>query len=146
MKREFDKELTEATKNDAQAWLDARVGTLKEASANPAEFHRVWKQLVVRGRKPASGRGRYFSSTTEAAARTLESEADVWARSQAAKYTRARLGEAAEDSADWEPLLDTRGQELPAEVVEAVLDSTKEDKATRADGCTVTLYLRSPTA
>ena len=63
-KREFDKELAEATKNDAQAWLDARVGTLKEASANPAEFHRVWKQLVVRGRKLASGRGRYFSSKT----------------------------------------------------------------------------------
>lgn len=141
-RNEFAKRIKASTADDAAAWVDTHVGALKALDKDPQRYHEYWGMLERRGRQWATGQGRFFQADGEPAVTTLEEETAGWEGYMAEKYTET----AEEAAAVWEMLPDTRGTELSAAVIDAVLASAKEGKATGIDDTTVTFYTRSPTA
>ena len=134
----FARHVLKSTRNDAAAWVGARVHELKKSEDDPKQFHETWNNLERRGRWRAASRGRFFQAPDAPVASTLGEEADGWGSYTATEEERLMD--------DWEPLPSTVGEEIEVEIILKVLAKTQENRTPGVDGTPITLFLNSPSA
>jgi hypothetical protein len=132
MRRHYLRLLKKSTCNDGDTWVSEHLEPLKRLTGpeSTQAFHKVWNNLVRRGRPTAAGSGRYFDAT----AMTPLEEAEGWAEyhEQLRTWTKP---------VQWDPLPSTKGRSpIPAHIVNKVVDNIKEDKATGVDDTSITLW------
>eukprot|EP01047_Picozoa_sp_COSAG01_P091171 COSAG01_NODE_22833_length_839_cov_1.633784_2_plen_100_part_00 len=65
MRRHYLRLLKNSTCDDGDAWVSEHLEPLKRLTGpeSTQAFHKVWNNLVRRGRPTAAGSGRYFDAT-----------------------------------------------------------------------------------